>query len=106
MLGRILEVNGYRVSKARNADAGLQHLRRAPQPELIVIDMPPPCLDGWQFVRAQERDAALRDIPVIVVSSIDTTALCQSFGAVVAHFEKPVCVNGLLDAIHQHLPLV
>ena len=47
----------------------------------------------------------LRHIPVIVLSSIDTTAWCRPFGAVVANFEKPVTVDGLLAAIHQHLPL-
>jgi CheY-like chemotaxis protein len=103
-LGQILEVDGYRVLRARNASDGLEHLRRRPRPGLVLLDMPPPCLDGWQFVRAQERDAALRNIPVIVLSSIDTSALCRPFRAIVAHFEKPFPVEGLLAAIHQHLP--
>jgi CheY-like chemotaxis protein len=104
-LGQILEVDGYRVERARSGDDGLEQLRHRPRPGLVLLDMPPPCLDGWQFVRAQERDPALRDIPVIVLSSIDTTALCRPFPAIVAHFEKPVAVAGLLAAIHQHLPL-
>jgi CheY-like chemotaxis protein len=105
-LGQILEADGYRVARARNADDGLRHLRRPPHPGLVLLDMPPPCLDGWLFVRAQERDRELRDIPVIVLSSIDTTALCRPFRSIVAHFEKPVAVDRLLAAVHQHLPLI
>ncbi len=103
-LSRILEADGYEVLRARNARDGIEQLRGSPRPELVLLDMPPPCLDGWQFVRTQERDPALRDVPVIVLSSIDPEPLCRPFRAVVAHFEKPVTVSGLLDAIRLHLP--
>jgi len=103
-LSQILEAGGYRVLPARNSADGLKQLRQAPQTGLILLDMPPPCLDGWQFVRTQERDPVLSAIPVIVLSSVDTTVLCRPFPAVVAHFEKPVAVAGLLAVIRQHLP--
>jgi CheY-like chemotaxis protein len=103
-LGRILEADGYGVLRARGGDDALRQLRREPRPGLVLLDMPPPCLDGWQLLRAQERDGKLRGIPVIVLSSIDTTALCRPFQAVVAHFEKPVAVDRLLAMIHRHLP--
>jgi CheY-like chemotaxis protein len=104
-LGKILEAEGLRVLRARDGREALCTSRGFPRPRLILLDLFMPRLDGWQFLREQQRDPALRDIPVIVISAADSSVLCQASSAVVAHFEKPVSVDGLLAAIHRHLPV-
>ncbi len=104
-LSKILEAEGLRVLPARDGREALRASRGFPRPRLILLDLFMPRLDGWQFLREQQRDPALRDIPVIVVSAADPSVLRQASSAVVAHFEKPVSVDGLLAAIHRHLPV-
>jgi PAS domain S-box-containing protein/diguanylate cyclase (GGDEF)-like protein len=67
-LARLLEAGGlYRVRIAANGEAGLQAARTAP-PALIVSDISMPLMDGFALCRQVRDDAALRDIPVILLT--------------------------------------
>jgi CheY-like chemotaxis protein len=102
-LGRILEVDGYRVLPAANEEEARAHLHACPRPGLILLDLLGPRLEGWEFVREQGAD--LPAIPVIVVSTARPSDTACGFEGIVAHFEKPVTVCELLAAVHRHLPL-
>jgi len=103
-LGRILEVDGYHVLRAANGLEALKHLQGAQRPGLILLDLFMPQLDGFEFVWKQKHDPMLADIPVIVVSAADQTAVQEPCACVVARFQKPVIVADLLQAIRRQLP--
>ncbi len=67
-LGELLASAGYETSSAANGLEGLTAARRAP-PDLIVLDLMMPVMDGWQFRSAQRNDPSLAAIPVIVISA-------------------------------------
>ncbi len=66
----ILEARGYRVIVAVDGVEALEAMRSA-KPDLVVADMQMPRMDGFQLLEAIKKDPALRDIPVIVVTSLD-----------------------------------
>jgi len=66
----ILEAHGYRV---RTAVDGLEALEllRIQRADLIITDIQMPRMDGFEFVAALKADIRLKDIPVIIVSSLE-----------------------------------
>lgn len=64
----LLELNGYAVLKAENAEDGLA-LARSRQPDLVLMDIKLPGMDGLEAVKQLRADAATRAIKVIVLTS-------------------------------------
>jgi adenylate cyclase len=70
LLTRSLELQGHRVASAENGRIALGMLR-AEAYDLMLLDMEMPELDGFQVLEQMMADAALRDVPVIVTSSLE-----------------------------------
>ena len=68
MLARRLGRQGHRVRVATDGQAGLDQAR-AQAPDLIIMDMGLPVIDGWTATRALKADPALRAIPVIALTA-------------------------------------
>ncbi len=91
LLTRSLELQGHRVSSAENGRVALDMLRREPF-DLVLLDMEMPEMDGFQVLEQLVGDLALRDIPVIVTSSLeglDNVVRCIELGAE-DYLAKPV----------------
>jgi len=100
MLGMLLEFEGYVVRLAEHGQAALDDLHANPRPCCIVLDLQMPIMDGWAFRAAQRRDAALADIPVIVVTaSYDVAAVAALHAA--AYLKKPFTLEQLLPLLRQ-----
>ena len=63
-----LTASGYEVSLANDGEMGLDLLRKL-KPDLILLDIVLPKMDGLQVLAEMQKDNALRKIPVIVVSN-------------------------------------
>src|SRR5215208_7746500 len=63
------EIEGYDVSCASDGREGLSEAR-AQHPDVILLDLMMPVLDGWGFRAEQKRDASIASIPVVVVSAL------------------------------------
>jgi threonine synthase len=73
LLRRVLQAHGeYQIDEARNGRLGLEMVRRAP-PDLILLDMMMPELDGFGVLDGLKEDERLKDVPVIVVTAKDLT---------------------------------
>ena len=68
MLSRRLERKGYTVSLALDGAEALQKAR-AETPDLILMDMSLPVMDGWEATRQLKADEAMRRIPVIALTA-------------------------------------
>jgi two-component system chemotaxis response regulator CheY len=65
-----LAMSGYRAAYAADGIAALELLRNgADLPDLILLDLMLPRMDGWGFREAQLGDKRLKDIPVVVLSA-------------------------------------
>ncbi len=67
MLTRRLQRRGYEVAVAINGLEALQRVRD--RPELVLMDMSLPEMDGWEATRRIKADAATRAIPVIALTA-------------------------------------
>jgi CheY-like chemotaxis protein len=99
MLGRFLELEGYRVESAENGKLALERLGSGVNACVILLDLMMPVMDGWQFRKEQSRNAALADIPVIVVSAAGRERI-QKIEAD-AYLSKPVDLEELLGCVTQ-----
>ena len=68
MLARRLERRGYQVVLAPDGKEGLT-AARSEKPDLILMDLSLPEMDGWETTRRLRSDGALRHIPVIAITA-------------------------------------
>ena len=91
LLTRSLELLGHRVAVAENGRAALDAMRREPF-DLVLLDIEMPEMDGFQVLEQIRGDLALRDVPVIVTSSLEgleNVVRCIELGAE-DYLTKPV----------------
>src|SRR5438876_12156523 len=91
LLGRSLELQGHSVALAENGRVALEMLRREGF-DLLLLDMEMPEMDGFQVLERLVNDRQLRDLPVIVTSSLEGIAnvvRCIELGAE-DYLTKPV----------------
>jgi CheY-like chemotaxis protein len=67
----ILGRAGYEVIGAEGGVQGLEAMRQE-QPDLILLDLMMPGMDGAEVLLRQKRDPAIRDIPVIALTALDS----------------------------------
>jgi CheY-like chemotaxis protein len=105
----ILETNGYHVISAANGEQALSKMRQD-KPDLVILDvMMSYALEGLDVSREMRADEGLRDIPIIMVSSIASSPYAKMFSpneslSVDAWISKPVQYDDLLKKIRQCLP--
>jgi CheY-like chemotaxis protein len=68
VLGRRLERRGYRVVLAADGQQAVVVAHSA-QPDLILMDLGLPVMDGWEATKQLKADSATRHIPIIVLSA-------------------------------------
>jgi CheY-like chemotaxis protein len=71
MMRRLLEMSGYRVLEAINGEEAVELATRE-RPQLILMDLSLPQLDGLAATRRIRQHAEMRDVPIVAVSAHDT----------------------------------
>lgn len=101
VLRGILEEEGYAVTIAENGRRALEYLQSGGVPDLIVLDLRMPIMDGWQFRAAQKADPVLATIPVVAISA-DGSAKAAAIDAA-AYLRKPLSTGAMVNAIRRIL---
>jgi CheY-like chemotaxis protein len=95
-----LETEGFEVQPAANGAEGLARLRTR-RPNLVVLDLVMPVMNGAEFLDAVARDAALRDVPVLLMTAAMPSP-GESLPRATAYLSKPFELGELLDAVDRH----
>ncbi|MCR4408121.1 MAG: response regulator [Anaerolineae bacterium] len=104
MMTFMLKKHGYQVLQARDGKSGIELARRE-QPDLILLDMQLPVVDGYEVARRLRTLPETRNIPIVGVSSYAMvgdqekalTAGCDGY------FEKPIDPVRFMQEIEKHL---
>ncbi len=99
-----LSTAGHTVRTAQDAEIGLRSII-AETPDIVILDMQVPYLDGFELLEALRRDPATRDVPVIVITGRgddETYARAKQMG-VADYFTKPIQRDQLIAAVEKHL---
>lgn len=97
----LLEQEGYRVAVATSGKEGLNVARTHP-PDVFLLDIMMPGMDGFQVCEAIRRDDALRSIPVVMLTAMESQKLNERAFAVGAEacMTKPFSPERLLNAVN------
>jgi CheY-like chemotaxis protein len=101
-LGLILRQEGYDVIPASNGEEALAYLRSAPRPDLILLDMLMPVLDGWHFLQ-QIHAKGITTTPIIVVTATVLTRQWAEDHGCSGFIRKPIDPDTLLWEIRRCL---
>lgn len=106
VLRRLLEKEGYAVRTANHGKDALRLLGEE-RPDLILLDIVMPEMDGLELCRLLKEQEATRDIPVIFISSLDNTAdkLSGFAAGGVDYIIKPFHPAEVLARVDTHLKL-
>jgi excisionase family DNA binding protein len=100
-----LEMEGYAVREAADAEQGLAALDEEP-PDLILLDVMMPQVDGWEMLRRVQERHGVGSIPVIMFSGkVDEESLRRAASRGASGFiGKPFNPQQLIDSTKQLLP--
>jgi DNA-binding response OmpR family regulator len=101
----ILVRHGYTVLGASGGRQGLDLIRRE-SPDLVLLDLMMPDMDGWDVYQQMKADEASREIPVIIITakaqSIDKV-LGLTIAKVEDYISKPFSPQELLESVEKVL---
>ena len=98
-LAEALQEVGYRVTSAENGQLALTALQTE-TPDLILLDLLMPVMNGWQFCRAMKQDSRVAAVPVIAMSAAVSKDPSSPYFIEVDDFvAKPLELDDLLAKI-------
>lgn len=88
----VLEMQGFEVTTACHGGEGIEALEKT-IPNVILLDLMMPQVNGWQFLDLQRNDPRFNEIPVIICSAYTESAKAIKPAGVIP---KPIKLNHLL----------
>ncbi len=103
-LTRILTEHGYRVRTAINGQVALKSLQNM-APDLVLLDIRMPGMDGYEVCREVKKNPATQDIPVLFLSALDDPVdKVKAFDAGgVDYITKPFQTDEVVARVETHL---
>ncbi len=100
----VLEAAGFRVESAVNGEEGIQKARGI-QPDLILLDIMMPGIDGWETLTRLKRDPETSGIPVIIFTAREHARGHQKSSEMGAadYFRKPFEPDELIELVEKHV---
>lgn len=101
----LLEKAGHKVSSAASAEDGITAVKRA-KPDLVIMDVIMPGMNGFQATRTLSRDPDTAGIPILIITtkSMETDRVWGLRQGAKDFLTKPVSEKELLTRIHNLLP--
>jgi CheY-like chemotaxis protein len=100
MMAQMLNIEGFHTATVANGREALDYLHATGKPNVILLDLMMPIMDGWEFRRRQKADPELAPVPVIILSALDQTRAAPVDAE--AFLKKPLDFERLLELVRDH----
>jgi urea transport system substrate-binding protein len=101
LVSMLLEGAGFVVQTAKHGEEALQRVEEH-MPDLILLDMKMPVMDGWQFAKAF-RDRHDGEVPIVVMTAAEHAAKRAREIDAVGWLSKPFECDELINEVEAHL---
>jgi two-component system, cell cycle response regulator DivK len=105
LVNKLLRAHGHDVLWAENGETGLEMVTEH-RPDLILLDLGLPDIDGQTLVRYIRKEPELKSIPIIVVTAWpEETAkmMVEAYGCD-GYIGKPINIHRFIDIVNENLP--
>jgi CheY-like chemotaxis protein len=96
LIEAVLEDEGHRILIAVNGKQGLEMLAQE-RPDLIFLDYMMPVMDGAALLRGMAGDPSLRDVPVVLMSSLPEATVAERCKGYTVFMRKPFKITDVLS---------
>ena len=105
MIKATLEKNGYTVITASDGFQALKLIKDL-VPDLMIVDLTMPVMDGWRFTMKVRQDRRFKFTPIIVLSGllVEHEEAPEQFETATAYMTKPFDIFKLMDKVKELLP--
>lgn len=103
LISRLVEKEGFRYVTALGGEEGIKLVRKL-QPDLVILDVLMPDINGWQVLNEIKSDPSLEDIHVIMVTIVNEARLGYALGAS-DYLVKPLDKKRLLSILQKYQDL-
>lgn len=100
-LVQVLADEGYDLLSARDGLEAVNCLKKGNRPDVILLDLSMPVVNGWEFRMFQKRDPELAGIPVILITAGGYSREEVAWLEPSAMIPKPVDLSALLAVVHR-----
>jgi CheY-like chemotaxis protein len=100
-LAQVLSDAGYELLSARDGLEAVNCLKKGNRPDVILLDLSMPVVNGWEFRMFQKRDPELARIPVVIITAGGYSREEVAWLEPSALIPKPVDLDVLLEVIRR-----
>lgn len=99
----VLEASGFSVSSAMNGEEGVVKAREC-APDLILLDIMMPGIDGWETLTRLKQDPQTAEVPVVIFTAREHSRGHQRSAEMGAadYFRKPFEPDELIELVEKH----
>jgi len=104
LISMVLETAGFTVVTANGVFDGMKAIASA-NPDLVLLDIMMPGVNGWQFCEALRENEGTAEIPVVFVTALGGAADREAAGraGAVGYVTKPFSNDALIAEVRKHL---
>ena len=101
---QLLESEGFETICANNGREALQVLKDDTQnlPDLIILDLMMPIMDGFEFREEQKRDPRIANVPIVIMSADGNVEPKKHKIDAKAYIKKPLDIDDLIELVKPH----
>lgn len=99
----VLEDAGFLTGSAANGAEALESLRAGPRPDLILLDLMMPVMDGFAFREEQKKNASWAGIPVVIMSADGNITAKRERAGTAGYIKKPLDIVDLIQIVEKHI---
>lgn len=99
-IGSVLEIHGYHALAAADGEEGVR-VAREQQPDVILLDIMMPVLDGWGAIKQLKADPFTAGIPVVALTALRLTEEQVQAAGFSGYLSKPVTPHRLREELQR-----